>query len=638
MSIASKVIAHSRFSEFDVSLFQAGKHYKLYERFGAHCMEVDGTAGVYFAVWAPAASRVEVVGDFNHWNGADHALNVRWDSSGIWEGFIPEAAHGMRYKFRIHSSHGGEVLEKIDPYARRFEEPPLTASIIWNTDDYAWQDSDWMAYRQDKNGLDKPYAVYEVHLASWRQAEGGRCLTYEELADQLVAYVCEMQFTHVEFMPVMEYPYGPSWGYQVTGYFAPSARFGSPQGLMHLIDRLHQHDIGLILDWVPAHFPEDEHALARYDGTHLYEHPDRRKGFHPDWKSLIFNYERNEVRSFLISNAVYWLEQFHADGLRVDAVASMLYLDYSREEGEWEPNEHGGNEYLAAASFIRDFNQAAYAHADGIQTIAEESTAYNGVTKPVDAGGLGFGMKWMMGWMNDSLEYFARDPIHRKHHHNEITFSLAYAFSERYMLPLSHDEVVHGKGSLLSKMPGDEWQRFANLRLLYGLMYMHPGMKLMFQGGEFGQYDEWNFAQSLDWNLLEFLPHLGMKEYVKQLNGCFRQHPALYEKAFAPDGFEWIDYGDWEASIVAFIRKGHDPENDLVVACNFTPTPHSAYRLGVHRAGILEEVFNSDRQAFGGSDLGNDKPIKSETVAWHGRERSAEIILPPLAVVAFKLV
>ena len=637
MSEVPHVIAHSRFSAFDVELFQAGKHYKLYEKFGAHCMEVDGHHGVYFAVWAPAAARVEVIGDFNHWNGEHHALNVRWDASGIWEGFVPAAEHGMRYKFRIHSSHGGQVLDKIDPYGRLFEQPPLTASIVWDASGYDWQDQAWMGYRADKNGLDKPYAVYEVHLASWRRGEGGRYLSYEELADQLVAYVQDMQFTHVEFMPVMEYPYDPSWGYQLTGYFAATSRFGSPEGLKLLIDRLHQHDIGVILDWVPAHFPEDSHALALYDGTHLYEHPDRKKGYHPDWKSLIFNYERGEVRSFLISNAVFWLEQFHVDGLRVDAVASMLYLDYSREEGEWEPNMYGGNEYLAAASFLKDFNQAAYHHAPGIQTIAEESTAFTGVTKPVEEGGLGFGMKWMMGWMNDGLEYIQRDPVHRKHHHNEITFSLAYAFSERYMLPLSHDEVVHGKRSLLSKMPGDEWQRFANLRVFYGLMYTHPGTKLLFQGGEFGQYNEWNFAQSLDWNLLEYLPHKGLQDYVKHLNGFYREHPAMYEKAFGQDGFEWIDHSAWEASVMTFIRKGHDPENEVVVACNFTPTPHHEFRLGLHRPGTLHELFNSDAPAFGGSGQGNPQPIATEALPWNGREQSAQIVLPPLAVVAFKL-
>lgn len=631
-----KVAVHSLFTEFDIELFKAGKHFKLYEKFGAHCLEIDGVDGVYFAVWAPSANKVEVIGDFNYWNGSEHALNVRWDSSGIWEGFIPEAKKGMRYKFRITSTNGGQVLEKIDPFARFFEKPPNTASIIWDTNDHKWGDKDWMSYRKDKNGLDKPFAVYEVHLGSWKKKADGGFLSYDELAVELVNYVKEMNFTHVEFLPIMEYPFDPSWGYQVTGYFAPTSRFGSPQEFMNLVDVLHQNDIGVILDWVPAHFPEDDHALGNFDGTHLYEHPDRKKGYHPDWKSLIFNYERNEVRSFLISNALFWLENFHADGLRVDAVASMIYLDYSREEGEWDPNEFGGNENLAAVSFLKEFNEAVYNHSDGVQTIAEESTAFPMVTKPVEHGGLGFGMKWMMGWMNDGLEYFAKDPIHRKFHHNEITFSLAYAFTENFMLPLSHDEVVHGKQSLLSKMPGDEWQRFANLRLLYGLMYTHPGTKLLFQGGEFGQYEEWDFSKSLDWNLLEFLPHKGLSDFVKALNLFYQNSPALYEIAFGPEGFEWINHDDSESSIISFVRKGHDRENDVVVVCNFTPTPHERHRVGIGGEGVLEEVFNSDRIEFGGSGKGNEKAVEIEEVPWHGRPTSAELNVPPLAMIVLK--
>ena len=475
----SQVKACSLFSEFDVNLFKAGKHFKLYEKFGAHPMTIDGEEGVYFSVWAPSASAVAVIGDFNSWDGKTSGLNVRWDSSGIWEGFIPKVEKGTRYKFRITSNNDGVVTEKVDPYGLFFETPPNTASIIWDISDYKWKDKNWMSYRKDKNGLDKPYSVYEVHLGSWKRNSKGEFLTYKELAKDLVSYVKEMNFTHVEFMPIMEYPYDPSWGYQLIGYFAPTSRFGSPQEFMHLIDTFHQNDIGVLLDWVPAHFPSDAHGLGNFDGSHLYEHPDTKKGYHPDWKSLIFNFERNEVRSFLISNALFWLDMYHADGLRVDAVASIIYLDYSREEGEWEPNIYGGNENLAAVSFLKDFNQAVYENFEGVQTIAEESTAFHGVTKPVSEGGLGFGMKWMMGWMHDTLEYFAKDPLYRKHHQNDISFSLTYAFTENFMLPLSHDEVVYGKKSIVSKQPGDEWQRFANLRLLYGYMFMHPGAKLL---------------------------------------------------------------------------------------------------------------------------------------------------------------
>ncbi len=632
----SQVKAYSLFSEFDVNLFKAGKHFKLYEKFGAHPMTIDGEEGVYFSVWAPSASAVAVIGDFNSWDGKTSGLNVRWDSSGIWEGFIPKVEKGTRYKFRITSNNDGVVTEKVDPYGLFFETPPNTASIIWDISDYKWKDKNWMSYRKDKNGLDKPYSVYEVHLGSWKRNSKGEFLTYKELAKDLVSYVKEMNFTHVEFMPIMEYPYDPSWGYQLIGYFAPTSRFGSPQEFMHLIDTFHQNDIGVLLDWVPAHFPSDAHGLGNFDGSHLYEHPDTKKGYHPDWKSLIFNFERNEVRSFLISNALFWLDMYHADGLRVDAVASIIYLDYSREEGEWEPNIYGGNENLAAVSFLKDFNQAVYENFEGVQTIAEESTAFHGVTKPVSEGGLGFGMKWMMGWMHDTLEYFAKDPLYRKHHQNDISFSLTYAFTENFMLPLSHDEVVYGKKSIVSKQPGDEWQRFANLRLLYGYMFMHPGAKLLFMGNEFGQYEEWNFEQSLDWNLLDFLPHKGMKDFMSALNEFYKSTPALYEKAFSTEGFEWISYEDNENSVLSFIRKGNDAKNDVYVVCNFTPNLLKEYRIGVPSAGKIIEIFNSDHQKFGGSGNSNSDVLRSKKMAWNNQKYSVEIDVAPLAIAVFK--
>ena len=634
----SIVKPHSLFTDFDIALFKAGKHFRLYEKFGAHPLLLNGEEGVYFSVWAPSAKAVAVVGDFNFWDGTQHDLLVRWDGSGIWEGFIPTAKKGMRYKYRIMSHLGDTVHEKIDPYALYFESPPRTAGIIWDLKDFKWNDAAWMSYRQDKNGLDKPYAVYEVHLGSWRKNEHGDFLTYKELGEQLVSYVKEMNFTHVEFMPVMEFPYDPSWGYQVLGYFAPTSRFGSPQEFKELIDIFHQNEIGVILDWVPSHFPSDEHGLAQYDGSNLYEHPDLKKGYHPDWKSLIFNYERNEVRSFLISNAFFWLDKYHVDGLRVDAVASMIYLDYSRSKGEWEPNEHGGNENLAAISFLQLLNEAVYKEFNGIQTIAEESTAFPGVTKPVSQGGLGFGMKWMMGWMHDSLHYFSKDPVYRKHHQNEITFSLAYAFTENFMLPLSHDEVVHGKKSLLGRQPGDEWNRFANLRLMYGMMYTHPGTKLLFMGGEFGQYEEWDFEKSLDWNLLEFIPHQGMKRYIKTLNECYSHCPALYEKAFSPMGFEWISHDDHDNAVISYIRMGHDRENDRVIICNFTPVPRDAYRVGMPRGGMLKRRFNSDELRFGGSGYNENMEVVIESVAWNNREQSAQINIPPLAMVMYEIV
>ncbi|MCO5723822.1 1,4-alpha-glucan branching protein GlgB [Robiginitalea marina] len=628
------VVPHSLFSDFDIELFKAGKHFRLYEKLGSHLTEVNGVKGVYFAVWAPSAKAVSVVGDFNYWLEGEHPLSVRWDQSGIWEGFIPGVERGALYKYKIHSHHNDIKTEKADPFARYCEAPPKTASVVWESN-YPWKDGAWMQSRAAHNSLDQPFSVYEVHLGSWRRGKGGRFLSYVELAKELVAYVKEMNFTHVELMPIMEYPYDPSWGYQLTGYFAPTSRFGKPEDFKLLVDALHQNGIGVILDWVPSHFPEDAHGLGFFDGSHLYEHPDRRKGYHPDWKSLIFNYGRNEVRAFLISNALFWLDQYHIDGLRVDAVASMLYLDYSREEGEWEPNIYGGRENLEAISFLKELNAEVYGNYPGVQTIAEESTSFPMVSRPVSLGGLGFGMKWMMGWMHDTLEYFKKEPIYRRHHQNDLTFSMTYAFTENFMLPFSHDEVVYGKQSLLYRMPGDEWQRFANLRLLFGYMFTHPGTNLLFMGGEFGQSSEWNFQQSLDWHLLQYDFHKGVQALVQDLNTLYRGQPALYEKQFSPEGFQWIDYGDWENSVLTFIRKGRDSKDDLIVACNFTPVPREGYRIGVPKTRQLKEIFNSDATRYGGSGMENGSAKVSRT-PWHGFDRSISVNLPPLGVVIFR--
>ncbi|MGB5191180.1 1,4-alpha-glucan branching protein GlgB [Robiginitalea sp.] len=628
------VLPHSEFTDFDIDLFKSGKHYRLYEKMGSHLTEVDGVKGVYFSVWAPSAKAVSVVGDFNYWLEGEHPLNVRWDGSGIWEGFIPGLKAGTLYKYKIHSHLYDRKTEKADPFARRSEHPPKTASVVWEAP-HKWKDGSWMQNRAKRNSLDQPYSVYEVHLGSWRKGKDNTFLSYKALAKELVAYVKEMKFTHVEFMPVMEYPYDPSWGYQLTGYFAPTSRFGNPEDFKLLVDALHQNDIGVILDWVPSHFPEDAHGLGLFDGSHLYEHPDRRKGYHPDWKSLIFNYGRNEVRAFLISNALFWLEDYHIDGLRVDAVASMLYLDYSREEGEWEPNIYGGNENLDAVSFLKELNSEVYQNYPGVQTIAEESTSFSMVSRPVSAGGLGFGMKWMMGWMHDTLEYFKKEPVYRRHHQNDLTFSMTYAFTENFMLPFSHDEVVYGKQSLLYRMPGDEWQRFANLRLLFGYMFTHPGTNLVFMGAEFGQSSEWNFQQSLDWHLLQYDFHKGIQKLVTDLNGLYRSYPALYERQFSPEGFQWIDYGDAENSVLTYIRKGKLPKDDLIVACNFTPVPRENYRIGVPKSRKLEEVFNSDATVYGGSGITNGTAKVSKS-PWHGFEHSIEVSLPPLSVVVFR--
>lgn len=604
---------------------------------GAHPIEVKGVKGVYFAVWAPSAKSVSVVGDFNFWIQGEHLLHVRWDSSGIWEGFIPHVEVGTTYKYKIQSYNGDIITEKADPFARFCENPPHTGSIIWDTA-YEWNDTSWMDYRKDKNALDKPFSVYEVHLGSWRRNMlENRSLTYREMAVELVDYIKETGFTHVEFMPIMEYPYDPSWGYQLVGYFAPTSRFGSPQDFKYLVDALHQAGIGVILDWVPSHFPEDAHGLGNFDGTHLYEHPDFKRGYHPDWKSLIFNYGRNEVKSFLISNALFWLDQYHADGLRVDAVASMLFLDYSRKDGEWEPNIYGGRENLEAIAFLREFNEAVYAHFPYVQTIAEESTSFPMVSRPTFQGGLGFGMKWMMGWMHDTLEFFSKEPVYKKYHHNEISFSMTYAFTENFMLPLSHDEVVYGKKSILNRMPGDEWQKFANLRLLYGYMFTHPGTKLLFMGDEIGQGNEWAFQGSIEWHLLDYDLHRGIKNEISALNTLYKNYPALYEKQFSAEGFEWINHQDSENSVLSYIRKGNQETDLLVVVLNLTPIVREHYRIGIPKKGKLTEIFNSDDRTFGGSGVSNTKSIKIEKTAWNWKDYSAEITLPPLGAVVFKI-
>ena len=626
------VVAYSLFSDFDLDLFQAGKHYDLFDKFGSHILELQGEKGVYFAVYAPAASAVNVIGDFNYWDGRNHNLHVRWDGSGIWEGFIPSLDKGEKYKYRIYSNHDDKVREKADPFALKYELPPKTASIVWE-DDYAWGNQEWIDHREDKNNLDKPMSIYECHLGSWRKNADGYSLSYRELAKELITYLNDMNYSHVEFLPVMEHPFYPSWGYLCTGYFAPTSRYGEPEDFKYLVDELQKAGIAVILDWVPAHFPSDEFALADFDGSALYEHPDKSKGFHPDWNSLIFNFERAQIRSFLISSAHFWFKKFNVDGLRVDAVASMLYLDYSRNEGEWSPNEFGGNENLAAIDFLKELNASVYGRFKGIQMIAEESTAFNGVTRPVDAGGLGFGLKWMMGWMNDGLEYFAKDPIYRKYHHHEISRSLTYAYSENYVLPLSHDEVVHGKNSLIYKMPGDEWQRFANLRLLYSYMYCHPGQKLLFMGDDIGQTSEWNVNESVDWHLLEFPLHSGIQNTVRALNKLYNEEAALSEYNYGPDGFEWIDYGDDQNCVLSLIRKGRTEQ--LIAVLNFTPMVLENYRVGVPEEGTYKEVFNSDKEDFGGSGISNDI-CSTESVSSHGRSFSLSLKLPALSCCIFK--
>lgn len=627
----------SLLTDYDIHLFRSGKHFKLYQKLGSHIVNHNGVQGTYFAVWAPNATDVSVIGYFNGWKSGVNKLHPRWDQSGIWEVFLPEVGRGEAYKYAIHSN-SGEYMEKADPFAFYCEPPPKTASIIWDPE-YKWTDGEWLDQRKQVAGKPKPYAVYEVHMGSWKKKaeDGGRSLHYGEMAEELTAYVKDMGFTHVEFMPVMEHPFYGSWGYQVTGYFAPTSRFGQPEDFMYMIDRLHAAGIGVILDWVPSHFPGDAHGLFRFDGTHLYEHADPRKGFHPDWKSYIFNYGRDEVRSFLISNALFWLEKYHIDGLRVDAVASMLYLDYSRKQGEWIPNQYGGNENIEAINFLKEMNEVAYGTFPDIITIAEESTSWPGVSRPVYLGGLGFGQKWMMGWMHDTLNYFQKDPVHRKYHQNEITFSLMYAFTENFMLPLSHDEVVHGKGSLIGRMPGDEWQKFANLRLMLSYMYTHPGTKLLFMGGEFGQTGEWNYNHSLDWYLLQYPVHKGVQTLVKDLNAFYKTEPALYKYAFDHRGFQWIDYSDRENSVIVYQRNSDQKEDLLVVICNLTPAVRYHYRVGVPFRGQWREVFNSDDRKYAGSGLLNEGLLSTSPVKYHGKDFSIVLTLPPLGISILKL-
>jgi 1,4-alpha-glucan branching enzyme len=623
-------------SDDDLYLFNEGSHYRLYEKLGAHPMAVDGVQGTYFAVWAPNAKKVSVVGDFNNWNKSSHELHPK-GQSGIWEGFVPGIGEGTLYKYYIVSHHRSYRVEKADPFAFRNEVPPKTASVVWNLD-YTWGDQAWMEKRRGQNALDAPISIYEVHLGSWQRVpeEGNRFLTYHELAPRLAEYVKETGFTHVEFMPVMEHPFYGSWGYQTTGYFAPTSRYGTPQDFMYLVDYLHRHDVGVILDWVPSHFPNDEHALGYFDGTHLYEHDDPRQGIHPDWNSFIFNYGRSEVRSFLFSSAIFWLDKYHVDGLRVDAVASMLYLDYGRRDGEWIPNEYGGRENLPAIAFLQRFNAAVYQENPGVQTVAEESTAWPMVSRPTDIGGLGFGFKWDMGWMHDTLEYMVKDPIYRKHHHNNLTFRLIYTFFENFILPLSHDEVVYGKGSLLGKMPGDDWQKFANLRLLLGYMYAQPGKKLLFMGGEFAQWREWVHDESLDWHLLQYPPHFGVKRWVEDLNHFYRSQPALYQLDFDQAGFEWIDCNDVEHSVVSLIRKGRAADDVVLAVCNFTPVTHFNYGVGVPQPGHWQELLNSDAKEYGGSGQGNFGGVEAAPIPLHSRPYSLTITLPPLATVFFR--
>jgi 1,4-alpha-glucan branching enzyme len=620
---------------YDIDLFRSGKHYHIYNKLGAHIRSEAEEQTTHFAVWAPNASEVSVIGDFNGWNRDADLLSARTDGSGVWEGAIPNIGKGELYKYFIRSNNGYEV-EKGDPYAVYWETPPRTASVVWDLR-FEWSDQAWLENRKSP-ALNKPISIYEMHPGSWRRVheEEGRWMTYLEMAAELPEYCQYMGFTHVEFLPVMEHPFFGSWGYQITGYFAPTSRYGTPQDFMFLINALHRAGIGVILDWVPSHFPTDEHGLSYFDGSHLYEHADPRQGFHPDWQSAIFNYGRHEVRSFLISNALYWLDKFHIDGLRVDAVASMLYLDYSRKDGEWIPNRYGGRENLEAVDFLREFNAAVHQSFPDVLTIAEESTTWPGVTHPITSGGLGFDLKWMMGWMHDVLSYFQKDAIYRSYHHDQLSFSLHYAFSERFVLPLSHDEVVHGKHSLLRKMPGDEWQRFAGLRLLYTYMCGHPGVKLLFMGGEFGQDHEWRHDYSLDWSENHDSLHEGIQKLVKDLNALYKSEPALYERNFSAEGFAWIDHRDATNSVLAWIRKGVLSSDQLLFIANFTPVVRDNYRIGVAEPGYYHEVFNSDDLRYGGSDVINPEEIESYPIPKHGHMHSLPLTLPPLGVIVLR--
>lgn len=624
-------------SGFDIGLLREGRHYMLYKHLGAHCITYNDEPGVLFSVWAPNANYVSVIGDFNHWNKGSHKLQPRWDGSGIWEIFVPGLNPGTLYKYHIgHSS--GFSIDKADPFAFETEIPPHTASKVAAPATFSWSDEQWMNKRKESKATEIPLSIYEIHIGSWRRIpeEGNRWLTYRELADWLPQYCVDMGFTHVELLPVTEHPFYGSWGYQVTGYFAPSARYGSPDDLRYLVNELHQQNIGVILDWVPSHFPGDAHGLYRFDGTHLFEHADPREGYHPDWNSYIFNYGRNEVRSFLISSAVFWLDQFHIDGLRVDAVASMLYRDYSRKEGEWIPNHFGGRENLEAINFLQQFNVAVHTLQPGAITIAEESTAFPGVTMDVYDGGLGFDFKWMMGWMHDTLEYFSKDPVYRSFHQHQLTFSMHYAFSERFLLPLSHDEVVHGKNALIKKMPGDEWQQAANLRLLYGYMFCHPGGKLLFMGDEFGQDHEWQHEQSLDWRLLEKPFHQGIHALVRELNHLYQSSPALYQNNYRWEGFEWIDFNDTQNSAFCWIRKGKQQDDYLIIVANATPQVLYGYNIGVPFNNSLDEILNTDYAKFGGSNTVNDQPITPVAHQLHGKSYSISVTLPPLGLIILK--
>jgi 1,4-alpha-glucan branching enzyme len=625
-------------TDFDLHLFSEGTHYQAWEKLGAHRITIGSVTGVHFAVWAPNAQRVSVIGDFNHWDGRTHAMR-RLVPSGIWEIFVPDLSDGDCYKFEVRTT-AGHLLHKADPYARRFEVPPNTASIIWTDGGYAWRDQDWLRdHRVSQDAWrDRPMAVYEIHPGSWRRVpeEGNRFQTYREMAATLVPYVREMGFTHIELMPIMEHPFSGSWGYQLIGFFAPTSRFGTPDDFRFFVDECHRYGIGVILDWVPGHFPKDRHGLAEFDGTALYEHADPRKGEHQDWGTLIFNYGRNEVRSFLFSNALFWLEEFHIDGLRVDAVASMLYLDYSRPQGEWIPNQYGGRENLEAVAFLQQLNTLTHAGAPGTVTIAEESTAWPAVSRPVYVGGLGFTYKWNMGWMHDMLQYIREDPVHRRWHHGQITFSMLYAFTENFILPFSHDEVVHGKGSMLAKMPGDDWQKFATLRALYGYMYGHPGKKLMFMGAEFGQWREWNYDASLDWHLLDEAMHGALRRWVQDLNHTYQRERSLHEIDFDPSGFRWIDCQDNENSVVSLIRRARDPHDFTVIVTNFTPVPRPGYRFGVPESGWYRELLNSDSERYGGSNMGNGGGAHTEAIPAHGFDHSISMTVPPLGFLLLK--
>lgn len=622
--------------DIDVYLLSEGNHLNMYKILGAHIREMDGVKGVSFAVWAPNAKRVSVVGGFNNWDGRVNPMR-KHISCGVWDIFIPGIQEGEIYKYEVKTQND-YILTKSDPVGFYAEKRPHTASIVYNIDRYDWSDEEWMKYRQEYNSFDKPMSIYEVHLGSWRRKENNEYLTYRELADTLVPYVVNMGFTHVEFLPLAEHPLDASWGYQVVGMFAPTSRFGTPDDLRYLIDKFHQAGISVIMDWVPAHFPKDGHGLVEFDGTHLYEHADPRKGEHKDWGTKIYNYGRTEVCNFLCASALYWLKEFHIDGLRVDAVASMLYLDYSRNPGEWIPNQYGGNENLEAISFLRKMNELVYGQCKGAFTCAEESTAWPMVSRPTSMGGLGFGYKWNMGWMNDTLRYISHEPIHRKYHHGMLTFGLLYAFNENFILPISHDEVVHGKGSMLSKMPGDEWQKFANLRAYYGFMYTHPGKKLLFMGCEFGQDWEWNSEEGLRWFLLDYPMYKGMQNCVRDLNLMYKGNPSLYQIDFDYRGFEWIEHSNANDSVITYMRKGEKPGDYLIVACNFTPVVRNNYRIGVYEAGNYQEIFNSDDKNYWGSGVKNEGFMKAEDIGWNDKPRSINVTLPPLATIVIKLI